>query len=318
MTVTKPENELELRRALERLIHRPGMLQADTDQQIRILLRHAEKRGLSLDQCLVAKVGDQVASCCLCVDSPGRTSAVYIPAWIPDARAADDLVCLLNEAANQAGRRNIHFLQAIIPIEASTEPQILREAGFEHLAELIYMERDLTRTITVDKPPPAMQWLTYSRQTHHLFARTVLETYEGSLDCARLNGLRDIEEIMATHRACGVFSPKTWLLGLVDGEPAGVLLLSALPEQSSYEVVYMGLRAAHRGKGYATALLQRGARIAGDQAALRLTLAVDAKNTPARRLYERLGFCEVIRRAAWIRILDSATCQERPGACSVP
>jgi 16S rRNA A1518/A1519 N6-dimethyltransferase RsmA/KsgA/DIM1 with predicted DNA glycosylase/AP lyase activity len=59
MTITKPENEVELRRALERLIHRPGMLQADTDQQIRVLLRHVERRGLSLEQCLVAKVGTE-------------------------------------------------------------------------------------------------------------------------------------------------------------------------------------------------------------------------------------------------------------------
>jgi mycothiol synthase len=85
-----------------------------------------------------------------------------------------------------------------------------------------------------------------------------------------------------------------------------VLLLSRMPEQSAMEVVYMGLRAACRGRGYAAALLSQGVRMARDSTAWRLTLAVDAINTPARELYARFGFRETSRRSALIRLLNPA------------
>ncbi len=306
MVITKPENDDELRQAIAALIHRPNLTRADKDQQIRSLLQHVERRGLSLEHCLIIKRGRRIVSCCLCVDSPGHTSAVYIPSWIPDGDAADNLVSLLAETAERARGRGIHFVQAIIPPEAALEHEIYGEAGFEPFAELIYMERDLTQSLPVGKPPPPLQWVTYGPDTYGLFAKTVLETYEDSLDCARLNGLRHIDDILASHRATGVFTPETWLVGVAEGAPVGVLLLSRMPEQSAMEVVYMGLRACCRGKGYAAALLAHGVRAARDLAALRLTLAVDAINAPARKLYARFGFSETLRRSALIRLLGPA------------
>jgi mycothiol synthase len=305
MIIAQTESDSELRQALRLLIHRPGLSQADIDHQIRSLLRHAESRGLSLDHCLVGREEDEIVSCCLSVDSPGRTSAVYTPSWIPDGQAADRLVSLLNEAAERARHRQIHFLQSIIPLEASLERKILERAAFERLAELIYMDNDLTLPLLVGKPPPSLTRVTYSPDTHSLFAKVVLETYEGSLDCVRLNGLREIDEILDTHRATGVFDPLMWFVGVAEGDPVGALLLARIPEQAAVEVVYMGLRPSYRGRGYATALLTHGTRIARDQAALRMTLAVDVLNVPARHLYEQFGFRELTRRCAWIRVLES-------------
>ncbi|MGQ9651922.1 MAG: GNAT family N-acetyltransferase [Phycisphaerae bacterium] len=231
---------------------------------------------------------------------------MYLPTWLPDPQATDILVSLLLKAADEAHGRGICFLQAIIPPDALLEQSVYEQAGFQPLAELIYMERDSTTPLVVEKPSPALAWVTYSAKTHQLFAQTVQESYEGSLDCVGISGTRDIEDVLATHRSTGVFNPLTWFVGIADDNPVGALLLSEVPEQSALEVVYMGLRPAYRGKGYASALMEHAVRIARDLAALRLTLAVDAENMPARRLYSRFAFEETSRRCAWVRILRSA------------
>lgn len=304
MTIKHADSPESLKQALHRLIQRPGLAKVDVDHQVRALLRHAESRQLSLEHCLIAQDREEILACCLNIDSPGRTSAVYIPAHQPNERAVEAAIALLKHASELARQRHISFLQSIIPTDAVVDRQVLCKAGFQQLAELIYMENDLTTWQGGEKSPWQLTWINYSSETHDLFGKTVQATYEGTLDCAQLSGLRDISDILATHRATGIFDPRMWLLGLVDNEPVGVLLLSRLPEVSAVEVVYMGLRAEWRGRGLALALLNHGIRVAQEQAALRLTLAVDAVNKPARKLYARCGFREITRRCAWIHVLQ--------------
>lgn len=318
MVISKPATDNELRQALRRLVHHPELSQADTDRQVKALIKHVDRRGLSLEHCLVASEEGEIVSCCLCIDSPGRSSAVYLPNWLPDPEATDAIIALLLKAVDEAQGRNIRFLQTIIPPGAGFEQRVYQQAGFERLADLIYMERDLAEPLVVEKPSPPLAWMTYSTETHRLFSRVLQDTYEGSLDCPGINGVRDIEDIMATHRSTGVFNPRTWFMGIADRDPVGVLLLSAVPEQGALEVVYMGLRPASRRKGYASALIEHAVRTARDAAALRLTLAVDAENTPARRLYSRFGFEETSRRSAWVRILKSDAGRDRRGETACP
>ncbi len=306
MVISTPATDRELQRGLQRLVYHPKLSPAEIDRRVKTLVNHAERRGLSLKHCLIARHERNILYSCLCIDSPGRSSAVYLPGWLPDPQAAETLVSLLRKAADEARNRGISFLQAIIPLDAALERNAYEQAGFQRLAELIYMERESTEPLVVEKPSPALSWITYSPETHQLFAQTVQETYEGSLDCAGISGKRDIEDVMATHRCTGVFNPRTWFVGVADGRPVGTLLLSEVPEQAALEVVYMGLRPGYRGKGYASTLLEHAVRTARNRAALRLTLAVDAENSPARRLYARFAFVETSRRSAWVRILSPA------------
>ena len=50
------------------------------------------------------------------------------------------------------------------------------------------------------------------RAVHALFAETILQTYRDSLDCPGLNGVRQIEDIIAGHKASGEFDPALWFL----------------------------------------------------------------------------------------------------------
>jgi ribosomal protein S18 acetylase RimI-like enzyme len=69
------------------------------------------------------------------------------------------------------------------------------------------------------------------------------------------------------------------------------------------ELVYLGLAPSVRGQGLGRLLMQRvlaiGARRHFDVA----TLAVDAANAPAMRLYRRCGYASVAQRVAMIRKL---------------
>jgi ribosomal protein S18 acetylase RimI-like enzyme len=128
----------------------------------------------------------------------------------------------------------------------------------------------------------------------------LLATYNDSLDCPELTGLRPIEDILAGHRAAGQFDPRLWELFLVDDEPAGCLLLAPLHTAPSLEVVYMGVVPEHRGRGVGDALLRRALQQCREHGARLLTLAVDGRNAPAKRLYERFGLKTVARRDAYL------------------
>jgi len=318
MQITQPATDTERRKALRLLLMRPDLSTAELDRQIDLLERYCQQRDLSLANCLVAEGDDDLATVCLCIDSPGRAASVFLPSNLSDTTTTNALTRLLAETADRARQRNVQFLQSLIPPQAVDEENIYRQAGFKSLAELIYMEADLTRPSPPAHIADALTWIAYSGDAHALFARVVEDTYEDSLDCGSLNGLRNIEDILATHRATGEFDPAAWLVPHCDGEPVGAVLLAATPEQSAWEVVYMGLLPTWRGRGYGSALLRRAMALARERAALRLTLAVDQRNAPARRLYGRFGFVETSRRHAWIHILENAHPPRDPRCDAAP
>jgi ribosomal protein S18 acetylase RimI-like enzyme len=62
----------------------------------------------------------------------------------------------------------------------------------------------------------------------------------------------------------------------------------------------MGVAQPARGTGVANALLARAVARCASKSASYLTLAVDARNTPANCFYRRWGFLETRRMNAWI------------------
>lgn len=76
---------------------------------------------------------------------------------------------------------------------------------------------------------------------------------------------------------------------LVDGEPAGRLLVARWPRE--IRIVDISLLPEHRGGGAGTALL-RDVLAEGDREGKPVTIHVERGNR-ARELYERLGFAEI-------------------------
>ena len=85
----------------------------------------------------------------------------------------------------------------------------------------------------------------------------------------------------------------------------GVLILNPVPESAGWELCYVGLAPEARGQGLGADLTRTALREARFAGAGRMTLTVDRRNAPARRMYERLGFVEFERREVYLWIAGS-------------
>lgn len=204
-------------------------------------------------------------------------------------------------AADSATAEEATLLQSLVDPDADLEARAFSAAGFDHLAELLYMQRSVPRGAKPPEPPAGVRCLPYSDALRGRFAAVLEASYEDTKDCPALRGMRDIDDVLIGHRSAGQFDPALWTLLSEGDEPVGVALVNRLDEMRGAELVYLGLAPAGRGKGYGSLLVRRGLALAGRAGAGVVTLAVDRANDPAVRLYRRLGFYRVARKRAMIK-----------------
>jgi ribosomal protein S18 acetylase RimI-like enzyme len=245
---------------------------------------------------VAARAGEYVGLCAFILNA-GRCAALLPPrlvAW-DEALAARLIRAAGAQAHRQAGAL---LIQALLdPDGPPSVPAAYEQAGLERLATLVYMRRPVAPG---DRRPAAgaeLEWRRYGRLRHREFARAIEATYEGTLDCPRLAGLRPVADAIATHRSTGTFSPKAWHVARLDGRAVGVELVNNL--QGRGELIYLGVVAEARRRGIGRALLSRAIRDTADMGLPQMGLAADAANAPALHLYEGMGFKEVRRRLAY-------------------
>ena len=243
----------------------------------------------------------------------GRAAAIWPPevepVWGRGAVAAG----MLRAALADLRARGFRVAQALAdPAGPATTAGDLERGGLPRVTTLTFLERPAGLPIPGDpsgRPdPPALRWRRLGPDTADDFRRALDATYDGSLDMPELDGVRSLDDVLAGHRAAGRFDPARWSVGHLDGEPgaAAVLLLSEVVDRPVWEITYLGLSPAARGRGLGRAALRfadEQARAAGVD---RIELAVDARNAPARRLYEAAGFLPFDRRAVHLAILNPA------------
>jgi mycothiol synthase len=205
---------------------------------------------------------------------------------------------LVRAALEQARGAGAGLAQALLdessPRQAATD---LDRAGMPRVADLISMTRSTDPPIDPGAAPP-MEWRSFSDDTRDAFRVALTASYGGSLDMPELEGIRSLDDVLASHGAGGRFDPARWQLGSIPGEPAAsaVVLLSDQPDRNAWEVAYLGLTPEARGRGLGLAALARALELASPHV-LRVELAVDSRNAPALRLYKRAGFREFDRRS---------------------
>ena len=264
------------------------------------LLASVRRNVASIDLLVGAYRGDELVSACLGVASPGAAAMVFASKDVAPTRKYRASVEALRALQTLAWQRSIKLLEALVAPQARTFGEVLRDAGFRYLTCLAYLKRACMSVPASSHKAADLEWVTYAPQRESLFAEAVEATYAQSLDCPELTGLRETAEVLAGHRASGVFDPAFWWVALRDGKAVGVLLLSRIPREPALEVVYMGVIRASRGTGVGDALLQRAVEASLNADVKILALAVDHRNTPARRLYARWDFVETVARDAWI------------------
>ena len=278
------------------------------DGHVLDFLRFAQRRGINAGGAWLADAGGVMAWAVLPIVSPGRTMLLLMPASAPPhpptLHAAGDLV---DAVCRHFGGREVQLAQVLLDPTDAAAHRLYEGRGFERVAQLIYLQAVPRRKAAPPALPPGMRWVGYTPASHGQFARAIAETYRQSLDCPRLNGLRDIEDVIAGHKASGEFDPRLWAM-LCEGERAvGALLLSRASPPETLELVYLGLAPWARGRGLGDVMMRQALAAAAAEGAARLSLAVDSENAPALNLYFRHGMQRIGAKLALMRRLDRTT-----------
>ena len=165
---------------------------------------------------IVALRGERIVGSCVWVPGAGRCATVLAPRlaeW--DEEVASRLIRGAVRASAAAGAR---FIQAATEPEGrSALARAIGRAGMERLAVLAYLRRAVTAAEARAPEPKEIVWKRWTPWRRRQFARTIARTYEGSLDCPAMAGLRTAQDALATHRATGVFRAGAWHLALEGG-----------------------------------------------------------------------------------------------------
>jgi ribosomal protein S18 acetylase RimI-like enzyme len=231
--------------------------------------------------------------------NPGRTGFLFISPPRESGVETEALVKVVASASTAALAAGLSFTQALVSPEAKDNVTVLLAAGYEVLADLLYLKLDLDDEGAPDEGDADLTWRRYGQYTEEQLGQIVLASYEGSLDCPRLAGVRRIADVIAGHKSTGVFRPETWWVAERSGSPAACILVNDSITPGMAEVVYMGVAPAHRGRGLGRAMLRRAARVTRAGGLHAVTLAVDSRNVHAGRLYEAEGFRQTDRRTAY-------------------
>lgn len=236
-----------------------------------------------------------------------RTAFVWPPSSLGEnARAVDD--ALLSETIRRIELADAWIGQCLIHLNWRQERETLERNGFKHLTNLRFLVCRLdhvpkTLPLIAGRANAPLETIAYQPGVNDArFARVIEQTYVKTRDCPELEGSRTGEQALASHRMSGEFDPARWKLFRWQGRDAGVLLMNDHPEQSSWEVVYLGVVHDCRGNSLGERMLAQGllaARAAGRSAVL---LAVDCRNEYAAKVYDDLGFVETDRRAVHLHL----------------
>ncbi len=298
----RPAAHNEIDDALRLILATDGKVASD--EQVLDFLNFAVHRRMDLNQVRVADKSGRVVWAVLPVVSPGRTMLLLSPPRV--GRHLSDTVApqLVEHVVAHFSAAGVHLAQALIDPRDTSAIALYQSCSFQNLAELIYLQRAV-RASNHPVLPEGHYWTFYSPQSHAAFGRAISASYAGSLDCPALNGRRGIEDVIAGHKAAGEFDPRLWQLLCAEGhdEPLGVLLLARSARSDALELVYLGITPGARGQGLGELMMRQSLAVAGAAGCGLLSLAVDARNAPALKLYYRSGMSRVCTRVALLRDL---------------
>jgi ribosomal protein S18 acetylase RimI-like enzyme len=288
-----------LRKALAYVLATPGGPDLATPAQVEAYLDYLAACRLEWEA-LQLRSADHVTGLVFVLLLPGSAAMLMLPTPGEHGINPNDQARVQAAALERLGRRRLRYAQTLLEPEATAKRAAVLQAGFRRLTTLLYLERDVAYPPARSPARHEAEWVPFHQATYEDFAATLLATYENSLDCPELTGMRPVDDVIASHQATGVAGSKLWELARREGQNAGCILLSTLARGSTVEIVYMGVVPAFRRLGLGKLLLQRALQRARQLRATRMLVVVDQRNTPARRLYERFGFASLAARDAYL------------------
>ncbi|MBG81214.1 MAG: hypothetical protein CMJ39_10980 [Phycisphaerae bacterium] len=267
----------------------------------RRFIAFAHRNRISLDWFWTIRGDDGLPSTCvLVVPSEGRT-AMFFTSEAHDDATRTQLTRLLGHAITFLEEQPIDLAQALLLPGDSLGYSAFADARFEELATLQYMECETAIQEQAPSVPDELKLVTYQDSNQSDLLAVLEASYEDTLDCPGLRGLRATEDVIKGHQSTGHFIPSLWTLAIHQEKTVGCVLINESNNGKQAELVYLGLAPEVRGNGYGRVLTCHALWLAKRERLHYLSLAVDMKNTPALRLYESLGFSATNQRLAVIR-----------------
>lgn len=273
--------------------------------------------------------GGTVGEAALFVPGSGRTATVFTSSPLTEPAEAALAATIEHGCAALAKEDEGVLAQTLLLPRELAPRRAFDRAKFRHIADLSYLRRPRPGAGEFRPPerwPEGVRVRTVDRvleaegpgATDDLLVRALGRSYVQTLDCPDLCAIRDPRDVLDSHRGASAvtagahadhrgldWSPELWWLIESPQGPAGAMLFSVSDEQRSAELVYVGIAPELRGRGMGRSLMQLGLSCIAERCGgsiTTVTCAVDAQNTPAQRLYARLGFKSFSRRTALVRL----------------
>lgn len=276
----------------------------EREARLAAALQLAERGELDPTGILVIRHQEKVAGAILCQSIAGAGGLLWPPQLMPSSWQSEGEDQLIRHAAHWLQQRGARLGQALLASSEAHLGQALERNGFVHITRLSYLRHALRHLPSEDHQ---LTFQPYDRCERQLFHQTLMRTYEDTLDCPEVNGVRTLDEVLAGHRAQGVFDPGRWWLVREREQTAGVLLLMDMPEWSAWEVAYIGVVPEARRRSVGRAMLLHALIEARAAGAPWVTLSVDDRNFPAMQLYRSLGFEVYDQREVYLAVWSRAT-----------
>ena len=248
----------------------------------------------------VGRRGGRLTAAMLAQIQPGRTANI-LPPHVVHGESCEAASAILTHCAGDLGRRGVRLAQALLETDHGDDMETLMAAGFRHAADLQFLV-SVAGSFPTETPQDDLQFVSYCDAEHKRLTTIIEQTYEGSLDCPQIDRVRDVGDVLAGYRAVGEFDPARWLVVRHGGNDVGCLLLADHPRSDAWELVYMGVVPAARGRGFGLALCRTAQWMTACAGRERLTAAVDAANAPAIAAYAAAGFVTWDARSVFLRV----------------
>jgi len=251
----------------------------------------AEKQGkVSFDGLFTATRGSRVVSSIWCLSQPGKIGTVWGPGILsdePDTTAEH----LVEHAIAHGKQRGCHLLQSLIGQENRAAGNLLIRSGFRSITLLSHLEA-LTEEVHVEPPRNELRFLRCEDFRSEDFRSLVAQTYEESLDCPEVDGMREIEDVLDGYYATSGRSTYNWYTLQNGDEAIGVIITAHHAEPQQLELIYFGLLPRFRRLGLGSEIIRFVLQLAQFLGCRSTITGVDQRNAPATTLYRRFGFVQ--------------------------
>ena len=284
------------------------VLWSDVDPDIR---RHqiinaliaAREDPSTLDGFIVCLVkGGLVGSMLACLQ-PGNYAVLSKPSYVaPDYSDLYRQCCcqLINSCTNWATEQGASLLQCLLEPEALDAKSCYEDCGYTAFTKIEYMAIGTVTKKPVDRRPFLMEQADPTTQRQR-WKDILFLTYNQTLDCPFLSGRRDLDSVIAGYMNTGDFDPKNWTILTSEGVDIGCLITTQHLGANQTELIYFGIVAEQRGKGIGKHIVEAAIANACEHESVRLILAVDQNNRPAKEIYQHLGFAKWESRIAMLK-----------------